>query len=94
MKTVFLKEVTRLVSIVNQNSSKLDFYIVFSDNQRVYAFSRRFKNSVYSFTKNGVRINRLIVLRSEDKDIMNLVGHLKRNLPFLVEEYDLQARIA
>ena len=94
MKTVFINEAARVISKKNDKTSDLDFYIVLSNNKRFYAFSKTYKASVFNYTKKGVRVNSVVTLKSGNKDIMNLVRYLKKNLPYLVDEYELQARVA
>ena len=72
----------------------LDYYIVVSQQKRIYAFSRKYYHSSYELCKSGIRINTLICKKCDNKAVMGLVEHLNRILPYLTEYHELPVSIS
>ena len=70
----------------------IDFYLLFPDADRVYAFSRDYTANTYRFCRSGIPVNDLSCRRSRDRSVMNLVKYLNVMLPYLTEYYDLPKR--
>lgn len=93
MKKVVLKDKVRIVGVRNDkrpHNWMIDYYLVTPNQERLYAFSRKFTNGAYDLCKSPVFVNDISSLRSMDRGVMKLVNYLNYMLPYLVDYYDLK----
>ncbi len=92
MKNIRLQNNMKLIGVKNfkEERRNIDYYLVTPDNERLYAFSRRFTSNAYDLCKSEIRVNDMAGRRSRDRSVMNLVNQLNRMLPYLAEYYELQ----
>ena len=91
MKKVIVKEHLQLIGIKNfkGENKMIDYYIIYPGRERIYAFSKKYRQNTYDLCKSGIRINDLSTRKTRDRGIMNLVDYLNIMLPFLCDYYDL-----
>ena len=87
------KRVTNSVIMIAEEDFRcgkkmIDFFLLYSD-EKIYAFSRTYRDCTFELCKNGIMVNSLIKQRNRNKAIMNLVENTKRAMPQLIREYDL-----
>ena len=91
MKHVHLKENISLIGekIVMDGEWFIDYYIVVSEQERLFAFQRKYSARTYNLCKSGIRINKLSLIKNRNKGVMNLVNYVNIMLPYFQEYYDL-----
>ena len=67
----------------------INYYICTPTNQKLYAFTREYTNSTYGLVKSGIRIDELLKKKTPDRGVMNLVNYIRRVMPYLADEYEL-----
>ncbi len=93
MKKAFFSDSNmKLIGRKNFRGEKkqIDYFILTSGNDKLYAFSYRYTTKAYELCKSGIRVNELASKRSRDMGIMNLVSYYKLMVPYLAEEYELK----
>lgn len=92
MKRVNLNNRVRIQAIKNfrHEDKMIDFYVINTDGERNYAFSKRFTNNAYELCKSGISVNSLLSVRSRDTGIMQLVKQANRMVGYLADEYELE----
>ena len=87
------KRVTNSVMMIGEESYRcgerlIDFFLLYS-GEKMYAFSRTYRDCTWELCKNGIRVNALLDQRNRNKGIMKLVDNTRRMMPYLIEYYDL-----
>lgn len=91
MKHIHLKENMSLIGekVVRKGERFIDYYIVISEQEKIFAFQRKYSSKTYDLCKSGIRINKLTILKTRDRGVMNLVDYVNIMLPFFAEYYEL-----
>ncbi len=93
MKKVYFID-SKMVVVGKKNfkveKKMIDYYLVTSSNEVIYAFSRNYTTGTYDLCKAGIRANDLAGKKSKDTSIMNLVNYYKLMVPYLADEYELK----
>ena len=95
MKKVIVKNNVKLIGIKNfkGEGKNVDYYILCPGKERIYAFSREYRQNAYDLCKSGICIIDLSTRKSRDRGIMNLVSYLNIMLPYLCDYYDVPLAI-
>ncbi|MCR4929087.1 MAG: hypothetical protein K5988_03720 [Lachnospiraceae bacterium] len=68
---------------------KVDYYLLFPDGEKIYAFSRSYTHHTYDLCKGGIRVSDLIRVKKADYSVMSLVKYMKFMLPYFKEEFQV-----
>ncbi len=92
MKKIILKEQIKLVGVKNfkGEDKMIDFFITAPGKANIYAFSKKYTNTIYDICKSGIRVNEISTKRSRNRAVMGLVKYLNVMLPYLTEYYGLE----
>ena len=90
MKQTKLDNQTKLIATKN-NRDEINYYILTSKNEKLYAFTRPYSMKTWNLCKSGIRLNELMSKRTSHEGIMLLVKYAKYIMPYLCEEYGLSA---
>lgn len=91
MKKLYTNNNLRLIGLKNFKGQdrRIDYYLITTDNNRLYAFTNVYTNHSYDLCKSGIRIDDLISKKCRDEGVMRLVRSANRMIPYLVELYGL-----
>ena len=91
-RTYFDDSNMKLIGRKNFKGEKkqIDYYLITSCNDRLYAFSYQYTENAYNMCKSGIRVNDLAAKRCRDTGVMKLVNYYNLMVPYLAEEYELK----
>ncbi len=95
MKRVNVAKNIKLVGVKNFRKARrmVDYYLVTGNGERLYAFTRSYSNGSYDLCKSGIRVEKLLSMRTRDDGVMNVIDYLKLVMPCLCEEYALPTAV-
>ena len=89
MKRITMKNQTKLIA-TKDDRNQINFYILTSKNEQLYAFTRPFSQKIWDLCKSGIRVNELMTKKSNHVGVMLLVKYTNYIMPYLCEEYNLE----
>lgn len=88
MKQTKIDNQTKLIATKN-NHNEINYYILTSKNEKLYAFTRPYSMKTWELCKSGIRLKELMRKRTSHEGVMLLVKYTKYIMPYLYEEYGL-----
>lgn len=90
MKRTKINNQTKLIAEKNYRN-EINYYILTSQNEKLYAFTKPYSMKTWDLCKSGIRLNELMSKRTGHEGVMLLVKYVRYIMPYLCEEYGLTA---
>ena len=85
-----MKNNTYIIGNYNRNNNQIEFYAV-QNGSRYYIFSRKYKQSLYEYFKNGIAMRNLFSDSRAKRNISiaNILEQLRSHLKYVEKENDI-----
>lgn len=84
-----MKNIKKNIYLVAKKSdkpgNKLDYYILMPNGKKEYLFTRNYTEHCYKLCKSGVRLEKIVHIRENDRGVMNLVKQLNYIIPYMAK---------